>query len=775
MQNSKSVGLPSLGPRLRQALRAHRGAARAAGCAAGGFLAANAVILGELAPFGVAFAASVPPRDGAAAGLGAVVGYLAGFAHTGQVRYLTAMLTLFLVRWMFSSGSLARGVRIPRQLLTAVALGLPGGALAMATGGNLYQLVLVGAEALLASCASYFFTRGLRALELGPENLRSTEVTSLVISLCIAVLALSGLTVAGLSLGRVLAAALVLLAARAAREAGGAIAGVSAGMFAGLLAGQPQLMGSYAFGGLLAGVFAPLGRAAPAGVFALVNLCFLLAQGRSVPLGPLAEVFVAGAVSVAVPDGWLLRLVRPAPPVGEVAGETYKALLTGRITHVSQALREVAATTRQVNQRLQRLVDGDPSSVYHLAADRVCRSCRQNPVCWQLRYTDTSNLLNDMLGVLRQGGALGEEQFPEYFRHSCQRLPALCQQLNQLFGEYLARERMRRKVNQVRGVVTDQFEGMALMIDAMGGELDQLAAQDNRTAGKVREYLNAQSVYPDLVTCTVDSGANMTLETVLPSYKLGRLDLGELTADLSEICGRQFGPPARQDRQEQGTTELTFTEKAAYTVRWGASQLGSGGSRLCGDSYSYVDGQGGRVNIILSDGMGSGGAAAVDSTMTAELLKKLAQAGVSLDAALKLVNSALLVRSGEESLATIDITGIDLYTGRVEFYKAGAAPTFLRKSGKGGYVESSSLPVGILEGVNFEKNTVTLREGDWVVMVSDGAVAGGYGWLVSDLERYAGEDPKQLSEQLAAEAYRRRLDGHQDDITVIAIRLERGL
>lgn len=220
---------------------------------------------------------------------------------------------------------------------------------------------------------------------------------------------------------------------------------------------------------------------------------------------------------------------------------------------------------------------------------------------------------------------------------------------------------------------------------------------------------------------------------------------------------------------------MTFTEKAVYTVKWGATQLGSSCSRLCGDSYSYVDGRGGRVNVILSDGMGSGGAAAVDSTMTSELLARLIEAGVSLDASLKLVNSALLVKSGDESLATIDITGVDLYTGKAEFYKAGAAPTFLRKSGKGGYVESSSLPVGILGGVNFEKNAVTLRDGDVIVMVSDGAVAGGYEWLVSDLEHYGGDDPKELSEQLADEARRRRTDGHEDDITVIVLMLERGI
>lgn len=53
--------------------------------------------------------------------------------------------------------------------------------------------------------------------------------------------------------------------------------------------------------------------------------------------------------------------------------------------------------------------------------------------------------------------------------------------------------------------------------------------------------------------------------------------------------------------------------------------------------------------------MGSGTAAAVDSNMTVSLIVKLIEAGVDYTAALKIVNSALLVKSGEESLSTVDI------------------------------------------------------------------------------------------------------------------------
>lgn len=776
MQNRTGLAGLSIGARARQAVRAHKLGLGYLGYIAAGFVSANAFVLGGLAPFGVAFAASAKQKFGAAAILGATLGYLFSLDVLGNVKYIVAMAFLFLLRWVLSSGSLLKGIRPSGQALTALALGPPSLAITFLSGGSVYDGVLAVAELLLACCAAYFFSRSAQALELGADNLRQTDVTSLVITFCIVILALVNLKVLGVSVGRTLAVLVILICAQAAREAGGAIAGVAAGVSAGVIGGPYTfLMGTYGFGGLLAGVFAPMGRAASAGAFIVVNTFALLAARRILDRGLLIEVFAASILSILIPASFLKRF--SARPAGDraVQGETYKALLKNRIGGVSLALRDVADTTRRVNERLSGMVSGDLSSVYNAAADRVCRKCKNRSVCWQLKYTDTCNVLNDALGVLRRGEELVPEAFPAYFSKSCLRLPELSAQMNLLFQEYTARESMRRKVSQVRGVVTDQFEGMALMIDAMGRDLDELATQDGTTAGKVREYLQSLNVFPDLVTCTVDGGANMTLEVTVPTYKLSRLDLTELTVSLSDICGRDFGLPACKNRTDCAATVMTFTEKAVYTVKWGATQLGSSCSRLCGDSYSYVDGRGGRVNVILSDGMGSGGAAAVDSTMTSELLARLIEAGVSLDASLKLVNSALLVKSGDESLATIDITGVDLYTGKAEFYKAGAAPTFLRKSGKGGYVESSSLPVGILGGVNFEKNAVTLRDGDVIVMVSDGAVAGGYEWLVSDLEHYGGDDPKELSEQLADEARRRRTDGHEDDITVIVLMLERGI
>ena len=173
--------------------------------------------------------------------------------------------------------------------------------------------------------------------------------------------------------------------------------------------------------------------------------------------------------------------------------------------------------------------------------------------------------------------------------------------------------------------------------------------------------------------------------------------------------------------------------------------------------------------MILSDGMGCGSAASLDSSMTVSLLFRLITANVSYDSALKIVNSALLVKSGEETLATIDIAAVDLYNGQVHFYKAGAAPTFIRRNQRTGYVDSTSLPVGILTSVEFEKSTLKLSAGDLIVMVSDGATAAGVDWIRHTIDRFDEADGLQsLCDDIRTTARLKRNDMRDDDITVVA-------
>ena len=179
--------------------------------------------------------------------------------------------------------------------------------------------------------------------------------------------------------------------------------------------------------------------------------------------------------------------------------------------------------------------------------------------------------------------------------------------------------------------------------------------------------------------------------------------------------------------------------------------------------------------MILSDGMGTGGRAAVDGAMACGLMSRLVKAGFGYDCSLKFLNSSMLFKSTDESLATVDVASIDLFTGQTELYKAGAAPTIIRRSGRTGKAESTSLPAGILRDIGFDKAVLKCKVGDIVVMMSDGAVSEGLDWIREEIECWTDGSAQSLAERLCECAKRRRTDAHEDDITVLTAILKKSV
>jgi stage II sporulation protein E len=65
---------------------------------------------------------------------------------------------------------------------------------------------------------------------------------------------------------------------------------------------------------------------------------------------------------------------------------------------------------------------------------------------------------------------------------------------------------------------------------------------------------------------------------------------------------------------------LTFAEKATYVAEFASAQIACQDNKLCGDAFQTWSDRRGTAHVILSDGMGSGGNAAVDSAMASGLL-----------------------------------------------------------------------------------------------------------------------------------------------------------
>ena len=109
------------------------------------------------------------------------------------------------------------------------------------------------------------------------------------------------------------------------------------------------------------------------------------------------------------------------------------------------------------------------------------------------------------------------------------------------------------------------------------------------------------------------------------------------------------------------------------------------------------------------------------------------------------------------AFSTIDLLTVALYSGDAALYKYGAAPTYVKKGGSVRRITGHALPVGLRESASEPDITrLTLKEGSFVVMISDGVADSlSDDWLQNLIAGWDGEDPQMLAGLILQETVRR--------------------
>ncbi len=734
------------------------------GAAVIGFVMSGASIMLTAAPFGVAWAGAAPPEQAIASAVGATLGYLFLLKGNGTLRYMACLLLLLALRWAFSFISKAR-MPVFSPLLAASTIATTGLAIAISGDRNLYGLVMVFCETAITATAGILFGKSYRALREGAGLTRTNGVCTGIL-LAVLYMGLSAFTVAGVSPARVCALAVILCCGCFAGSGFSAAAAVTAGLAA-ALAGEPQLLAVFCAGGLAAGIFAPLGRLGAAAAMTASALLALVAQNNAGPATTLfIECMLAAAILMVVPTS-LLRRLGLTRAADSAEGEMIRRVVISQLSRTRHALCDIATVTGQVSEKLESL-NGDPiESVLAKACAKVCKGCKDSPRCWQSNYEETADALNHIFAAARSGREAVETDFPAHFK--CRQVPKILEAINEQTSGYLNRRAEKRHAAQLRSVSSDQFSGMGLLLASLQEQLSEYSSAPAATTEAITKYLAAKNCEASSVCCYLDAQQRISLLVEVPLHKVSRLLPPLVTADLSEIVAQELSEP--ETLCEGAIARLFWTTKAHFALKTAFVQRAAYQNRFCGDSCSVIARAQSRAVLLLSDGMGVGSPAAVDATMTTSLLERLLQAGADFTAALRLVNAALLSGGGEERLCTVDAALLDLYTCRLDIFKAGAAPTYILRQGRCAKVESPSLPAGILSGAEAKHTTLSLSEGDLIIMISDGLLESGGDWISSQLIALADHSLEQLCEELLETASVRRIAAHEDDMTVLAARV----
>lgn len=738
-----------------------------------GIVICRGKIFGALAPFGASYIASVPRKKIFSSAVGAALGYVI-LMPENCFRYIAVTVAVALIRWLIEDYRLISKTALYAPVVAFLPIFASGIVLMFVSSSTLTDFSRVTVEALVAGAIAYFFNRAMYLItsKRRPASFSQSELSCLVMSGCVAVLSLGSIAFDGVSVGRILAVLIILLCARYGSVAGGAIAGASTGSIFGMSSANfAFICAGYSFGGLIGGLFAPFGKAGVALGFVICNAVMLLSAGDSSLVLPLfVETILASAVFMILPKD-IERYITPIfLPRESARGEkSLRNSIVMRLDFASTALNNVSGCVNGVSRHLKKLYSLSVDSVYESAIDDVCENCGMKVYCWERHRKSTEDDFRRLSAPLKTQGFVTENDVENLFSKKCCRQIEIADGINRGYRDYLGGIEASARVSQIRSMVAGQFSGLSDILGDMADEIAGYKSYDTDSASRVIEYLHRQGYVPMECGCMVDTNGRMSVEIELAAGKVP-IKKTKIAKDISSICGRCFDTPLTTEIGNR--RRIVLNEVPVFDVEVGVYQHVFGGGKLCGDCVNCFSNGFGQFIALISDGMGTGGRAAVDSNMTVSILTKLLKAGLSENCALQVVNSALMVKSEDESLSTVDLVKLDLFSGKAVLNKAGAPFTYIRKNGRLLKKNAKSLPVGILGDVKFAKDSVKLSGGDVIVMVSDGATLKDEKWLEDIIRNFKESDTcADLAKAVVNEAIKRRNDGHDDDITAVAVKV----
>ena len=719
---------------------------------AGGVLLGAGRVYGGATPFGLALVIGCPPAYCLAAAVGTLAAGVVLQPALLGIKVGVAAVAAATVRRLIDGRPRAGALAGCLTLAAAqrVQILLLGGLV------NFSQTAAVGCTALLAAGLGWAFA-----------SFPVREPRGVCLWLAVGAACLQRCAVGPLAPGLVLASAAGLCAA-----IGGTLeqtAVLSIALAAALTASGPERAFAalaVAMGSLAASCLCPGERGRCAGVFAVGCTLGALAAPDAVSVVPLAVSAGVGVTAALALPGSVMRRIfpPPAPPV-QAQGLSGAAR---KLSAVADTLSDIADTVNAVCQRQMPPKGESFDFVVEQVARTTCQSCTRRSRCWVRGYATAMDGLQHLKPVLESKGRVEVQDLPGQLS-VCIHPADLCTAANHGYRLWRSRRQTRARASMLRTALTEQYSALAGALAQLAAKLGQAGLPDPRREAKLAQLFAELGL--DALECSVtaDLAGRLTASVTICRTHFTQEEISGLVEEVSRLCRRDMDLP--EITHCRTVTMLTFGEKPLFTAEFGAAGHAAAGQSVSGDALDQFCDTSGRAQMLLCDGMGTGRAAAVDGQMAAKLTAQLLRAGFAAESAARLVNVALGLKGAEqEAGATLDLLTVDLYTGRAGLFKAGAAPSFLVRGGVPRMLDGASLPMGMLDSLVGRSTTFALDAGDWVVLVSDGALADGADWLMQQLQLCArlGHTPKQAAETVADAAARRAGD-KRDDITVAVL------
>ncbi|MBJ6361262.1 stage II sporulation protein E [Paenibacillus sp. GCM10012307] len=655
-----------------------------------------------------------------------------------------------------------------------------------------YELMMVGVEACLSFVLTLVFIQALPVLTMTKRSasLKTEEIICMMIMLASIMTGAVGWIVYVMSVEHVMSRYLLLLFALV----GGAPFGASVGVVAGLILSLADMnaivqMSLLAFAGLLAGLLRDGGKTAVAfGMLLGTSILSIYVGSQTDIMASTWESVAAVLLFLFTPRSVIQTIARYVPGTNEHLKSQHeyakrvRDVTAQRVTQFSEVFRQLARsfsplvqTTDTVKKREEEV-----DHFMNVVAEKTCASCHRKNLCWEGKFYQTYNLMTEMMLSIEEDRKPGVKEVPREWKTHCVKPQQVLGVMQQQYELHQHDQNYKKQLQDARQLVADQLSGVSQVMEDLAKEIKREGQELHLQEEQIREALEGLGLSIQSVDIISLEEGNVEIE-ITHTFGKGYDECRKIIAPLlSDILGEHIAVKTERYAEQTGhPSKVQFGSAKEYEVETGIAGAAKGGDLLSGDSFSTVELGNGKFAVAISDGMGNGERARLESSTALSILQQLLQSGMDEKLAIKSVNSVLLLRSSDEMYATVDVALIDMYTAKTTFMKIGSTPSFIKRGSEVIMITANNLPVGILQEIDVDLIRVQLQPGDTLIMMTDGIYdAPGHAvnkelWMKRVIQEIQEDQPQEIAEQLLDKVVRHHDGQIIDDMTVVVAKIEK--
>ena len=646
--------------------------------------------------------------------------------------------------------------------------------------------------------------------EYGEKKVFSIEeLMGASLLLAIAITALEPINILGYSLKNVLCILIVLILGWKSGILVGTTGGVTIGIVLGIIGNEPPItIAAFAIAGMLSGIFSKVGKLGVIIGFIAGNIIITYVSNDNIePIILFQEILIASLGLLLIPKkaevamNELFDNSTLLPDMNKRALEESKETVN-KLSNISETISEMAKSYDEV---AATVLENKEDLTCELENKEIFKKELNNNIDGMednILYDDIKNsdeIINDIFKHLSKNKKLTKDVliliFAKYNNYIIgtengninssveNDMKDMIDVINKSYKLSKINFVWKKKLDEKNKSMSVQLQGVSEVISDLA---DDISDSKNEKYTDKKELIRKILMQKGIVISDIKIKKNDSDRTIVTIYTK---DCDENIENMAKKIGRVLTKVLQEKmtlqkkksslKPDNDSLAFSFISSDLYNLNVGIARAKKYDSPVSGDTSLQTKLNDGKYLLAISDGMGSGPEARKSSKIAIKMLERMLTSGFKKDVSIKMINSTLSANNDEDMYATLDILILDLYQGNIEFIKNGACPTYIKRNKEVELVKSISLPTGIVNDIDLVVYDKDIKDGDIIVMCSDGIVESNTEylhkelWLKYFLEELQTDDVQQIADLIISEAIDNDYGKEKDDMTVIVAKVSK--